>query len=203
VERLPSGRFRARVGGPDGVYVSAPATFETRTDAARWLDVQHADLLRGTRQAPARPSASPPVAMYVAAWIEEYSEARESTKELYRGLLRTCITPFLGRTGVGSLTQAAVRRWHHQLGELLSADAERHRTELLAKGRDGSTASIRDGRPRQAQAYRLLRAAMTTAVSDGLLEVNPCTMRSAGTPRRAVGRSRPVTDRLLSPAQGR
>ena len=44
VERLPSGRFRARVIGPDSRYVSAPATFANRTDAARWVDVQHADL---------------------------------------------------------------------------------------------------------------------------------------------------------------
>jgi hypothetical protein len=34
VERLPSGRFRARVIGPQGRYVSAPATFANRTDAA-------------------------------------------------------------------------------------------------------------------------------------------------------------------------
>ncbi len=201
VERLPSGRFRARVVGPDGAYVSAPATFITRSDAARWVDVQHADLVRGLWQAPPRRASSPTVAIYVGAWIEEHPTARESTKELYRGLLRTCITPFLGRAAVGMLSPAAVRRWHHQLGEHLTTDAERARLELVAKGRQGSAASVRDGRPRQAQAYRLLRAAMTTAVSDGLLKVNPCQIRGASTPRRAVGRARPVTDRLLSPVQ--
>jgi hypothetical protein len=45
VERLPSGRFRARVIGPQGRYVSAPATFANRTDAALWVDLQHADLV--------------------------------------------------------------------------------------------------------------------------------------------------------------
>jgi hypothetical protein len=127
VERLPSGRFRARVIGPDGRYVSAPATFPSRTDAARWVDVQHADLVRGTWQAPVKPSASPSVAAYVARWIEEHPTARDSTKELYRGLLRTCIAPTLGRSAVGSLSPAAVRRWHHQLGERLASDAERRR----------------------------------------------------------------------------
>jgi integrase len=201
VERLPSGRFRARVIGPQGRYVSAPATFPNRTDAARWVDVQHADLVRGTWQAPVKPAASPSVAGYVSRWIEEHPNARDSTKELYRGLLRTCIAPTLGRASVSGLTPAAVRRWHHQLGERLAADAERRRTALQAKGRKGSAASVRDGGARQAQAYRLLRAAMTTAVGDGMLRANPCTISSAGTPRRAVGRSRPVTDRLLSPAQ--
>ncbi len=60
---------------------------------------------------------------------------------------------------------------------------------------------MRDGGARQAQAYRLLRAAMTAAVGDGLLQANPCTIRGGAVPRRALGRSRPVTERLLSPAQ--
>jgi len=201
IERLPSGRFRARVIGPDARYVAAPTTFTSRTDASLWLDLQHADLVRGSWQAPVRPSASPSVATYVEQWIEEHPTARDSTKELYRGLLRTCITPTLGRTGVSSLSTALVRRWHHQLGERLAADAERRRADLAAAGRQGSAASLRDGLPRQAQAYRLLRAAMTTAVTDGLVQTNPCTIRGASTPRRAMGRGRPVTDRLLSPAQ--
>jgi integrase len=189
------------VVGPAGRYVSATVTFATRTDASVWVDVQHADLVRGTWQAPVRPSASPTVEAYLAEWIEQHPTARASTKELYRGLLRTCIAPGLGSAAVSRLTAAAVRRWHHQLGERLAADAERRRAALAAKGRQGSAASVRDGATRQAQAYRLLRAAMTTAVTDGLLAANPCTIRGAATPRRAVGRARPVSERLLSPAQ--
>ncbi|MBA2770370.1 MAG: hypothetical protein H0U35_14830, partial [Sporichthyaceae bacterium] len=173
--------------------MSAPTTFTSRADASLWLDVQHADLVRGTWRAPVKPSASPSVTTYVAAWIEEHPTARDSTKELYGGLLRTCIAPTLGRTGVGSVSPAAVRRWHHQLGERLAVDAERRRAGLAARGREGSGASVRDGGARQAQAYRLLRAAMSTAVADGLLHVNPCRMRGAATPRRAIGRGRPVT----------
>ena len=127
VERLPSGRFRARVIGPDGRYVAAPTTFTSRTDASLWLDLQHADLVRGTWNAPVRPSSSPSVATFVEQWIEEHPTARESTKELYRGLLRTCITPTLGKTGVSSLSPALVRRWHHRLGERLAADAEQRK----------------------------------------------------------------------------
>ncbi len=201
VEQLPSGRFRARIVGQDGKHVSAPTTFTSRTDASLWVDVQHADLVRGAWKAPIKRSASPSVGAYVERWIAEHPTARESTKELYRGLLRTCITPTLGRVAVSSLTAASMRRWHHQLGERLAADAERRRAELLAKGREASAASVRDGATRQAQAYRLLRAAMSTAVTDGLLQTNPCTIRGAATPKRAVGRSRPVAERLLSPVQ--
>jgi hypothetical protein len=85
VERLPSGRFRARVIGPDGRYVSAPTTFTSRTDASVWVDMPHADLIRGTWHAPVRPSASPTVVAYVGEWIEQHPTARDSTKELYRG----------------------------------------------------------------------------------------------------------------------
>jgi integrase len=42
---------------------------------------------------------------------------------------------------------------------------------------------------------------MTAAVGDGLLNANPCTIRGGAVPRRALGRSRPVTERLLSPSQ--
>ncbi|MEP6665272.1 MAG: site-specific integrase [Nocardioidaceae bacterium] len=201
MERLPSGRFRARVVGPDDKYVSAPTTFTSRTDASLWVDLQHADLVRGAWKAPIKVSASPSVGAFVEQWIAEHPSARESTKELYRGLLRTCITPTLGRVAVGLLTAAGVRRWHHKLGERLAADAERRRAELVARGREGSVASVRDGATRQAQAYRLLRAAMTTAVTDGLLASHPCTIRGAATPGRTVGRAGPVADRLLSSGQ--
>jgi integrase len=163
--------------------------------------VQHADLVRGTWAAPVKASSSPSIAAYVAGWIEEHPTARESTKELYRGLLRTCVTPTLGRTAVSRLTPAAVRRWHYHLGVRLAVDAEHCRKVQVAAGRVPSAASVRDGAARQAQAYRLLRAAITTAVDDGLLQANPCTLRGAGTPRRAVGRDRAVSERLLSPAQ--
>ena len=42
---------------------------------------------------------------------------------------------------------------------------------------------------------------MTTAAGDGLVQANPCMIRGGATPRRAVGRSRSVAERLLSPSQ--
>lgn len=78
VERLPSGRFRARVVGPDGMYVSAPTTFTSRTDASLWVDVQHADLVRGAWKAPVKVSASPPMGAFVEQWIAEHPTARRS-----------------------------------------------------------------------------------------------------------------------------
>ncbi len=61
--------------------------------------------------------------------------------------------------------------------------------------------SVSDGRARQAQAYRLLRAAMATAVVDRVIDEQPCRIAGAGRPRRALGRVPDIADRPLSPEQ--
>ena len=134
-------------------------------------------------------------------WITEHPSARASTKELYASLLRTCITPTLGRVPVAKPTPKRVRRWHYELGERLAADAATRRAPLVTRGRDVSPVTVSDGRARQAQAYRLLRAAMATAVLDRVIDVQPCRIAGAGTPRRALGRVPDIADRLLSPDQ--
>ncbi|TAK68872.1 MAG: site-specific integrase [Actinomycetota bacterium] len=203
VEQLPSGRFRARMVAPDGRYVSAPTTFTTRTDAAVWLDLQHADLVRGVWKAPRTSAgAASTVAEYVARWIEQHPTAKDSTKGLYRGLLRGCIAPDLGKVRLGALTADTVRAWHFSLGRRLAADCAAERDRLALAGRAPSSASVRDGRTRQAQAYRLLRAAMATAHADGLIGEQPCRIAGAGTPRPSVER-RDLAERLLSPGQVR
>lgn len=201
VEQLPSGRFRARLVAPDGRYVSAPTTFISRTDAAVWLDLQHADMVRGVWKAP-RKSTGPAytVGEYVARWIEQHPSAKDSTKGLYRGLLRGCIDPNIGKVKLGALTADTVRMWHYQLGRRLAADIAAERDRLALTGRAPSAATVRDGRTRQAQAYRLLRAAMVTAHGDGLIGEQPCRIAGGGTPRPSCQR-RDLAERLLTPAQ--
>ena len=201
VEQLGSGRFRARMLAPDGRYVSAPMTFISRSDAAVWLDLQHADMVRGLWKAP-RKSTGPActVGEYVARWIEQHPKAKDSTKELYRGLLRGCIDTDLGKVNLGALTADAVRVWHYRLGRRLAADMAAERERPAAAGRVPSSATVRDGRTRQAQAYRLLRAAMATAHGDGLIGEQPCRIAGAGTPRPNADR-RDLAERLLNPAQ--
>lgn len=201
VEQLSSGRFRARMVDPDGRYVSAPMTFTSRTDAAVWLDLQHADMVRGVWKAP-RKSTSPActVGEYVERWIEQHPKAKDSTKELYRGLLRGCIDSDIGKVRLGALTADAVRVWHYRLGRRLALDMAAERDRLTAAGRAPSSATVRDGRTRQAQAYRLLRAAIATAHGDGLIGEQPCRIAGAGTPRPNADR-RDLAERLLTPAQ--
>lgn len=70
-------------------------TFATEADATVWVDLQRADQVRGLWQAsdPApvpRPDVRT-VGAYVQEWITQHPSARPGTKELYGGLLRTCI----------------------------------------------------------------------------------------------------------------
>ncbi len=125
---------------------------------------------------------------------------KDSTKELYRGLLRGCIDPDIGKVKLGAITADTVRVWHYQLGRRLATDIAAERDRLALAGRAPSTATVRDGRTRQAQAYRLLRAAMVTAHGDGLIDEQPCRIAGAGTPRPSVER-RDLAERLLTPAQ--
>ena len=131
-------------------------TFATRADATVWVDLQRADQVRGLwqAQAPARRTDVRSVGEYVQEWITRHPLARPGTKELYAGLLRTCIVEDLGEVQVTDLTAEEVRRWHFELGERLAAAADCRRAALLAKGRQVSTASVSDGRTRQAQTYR-------------------------------------------------
>ncbi len=54
VGQLPSGRYRARYTGPDGVRHSAPITFVARIDAEGWLVDQERMISRGEWEPPAR-----------------------------------------------------------------------------------------------------------------------------------------------------
>ena len=165
-----------------------------------WVDAQRVDIARATWKAPRRVRVT--VAAYIARWIDQHPSAKESTRELYRGLLAACIEPSLGRMPLPSVTPDMVRQWHHELGRQLADDAEGERQRLAATGRTPSRSTVRDGSARQAQAYRLLRAAMRTAYQDGLIVDQPCRLEGAGRPRMTAARAEHrVADRILTPQQ--
>ena len=177
VERLPSGRFRARVVGPGRAVRVGAGDVRDGTDAAVWVDLQHADLVRAYGRPPtAGGSSRRRWGSTSRGGSPSTRRHGASTKELYVGT-----APHLhrrrpwGRVPVGSLTAGA--------GPALAPPARgasRRGRRRSPRGAAGSGAarsarrSVSDGRTRQAQAYRLLRAAMATAVGDGLIEAQPC-----------------------------
>ncbi|MEA2826290.1 MAG: hypothetical protein QOG43_729 [Actinomycetota bacterium] len=161
VDRLPSGRYRVRLTDPaTGARVSA-GTFTNKADAEKAFASAVTAQDRGTWVAP---RTTLTLADYSNQWLESRltskgTRLRPRVRELYEGQLRLHILPTLGRAPLAKLRPTTVRSWY---------------TALVDHGPGVITA---------AKCYRLLRAILNTAVEDGLLAVNPCTIRGAGAER--------------------
>ena len=96
---------------------------------------------------------------YATAWIKERPGLRPNTVQVYQYVLARHLVPFFGNRAVADIREAHVRRW---------------RAELLDSG--SSPSSVVKG-------YRLMKAIMSTAVDDGIVQRNPCRVRGAGQDR--------------------
>ena len=108
-------------------------------------------------------SGARPLAQYAARWLDSRRVRSHplapKTRDLYRVLMRVHLEPTFGKRNLNAISAEAVRRWHASV----------------------STAS---GAMTAAKSYRLLRAMLSTAVADGLIQSNPCRVHGAG--RRAI-----------------
>jgi len=156
LDKRPSGGWRARYTGPDGKRRSR--TFDTKTDARVWLTSASADITRKSWRAPEGGKRT------VGAYFSEYvvrDDLRASTQALYAGLWKHHLAPTWERTPVAEITPAQVRAWH--------------------------TAATKTSKPTAlAQSYRLLRSVLNVAVGDEVITMNPCRLKSAGTPKAAT-----------------
>jgi len=166
VERLSSGRFRARYPGPDGRRYTAPTTFVTKSEARGWLSLQHTEITR-KRWAPpeSAPSAVVTFGGYAQQWLAQ-RDLKPRSREHYRKLLDQHLLPAFGPTALAAITPESVRSWHAGIGS--------------------KTPTLR------AHCYGLLRTILATALSDGLIAANPAHIKGAGTTKRAIS-IRPVT----------
>ena len=170
VEKLPSGRWRARVR-VDGAYYPAPETFDAKVDADAWLKRQVDAVAAGTWQPPVKdtPAASVlTVRAYADRWLSERT-LKPRTRADYRRLLDRLVLPDLGDIPLSDLRPDQVRSWH---------------------------ATISPGKPTmRAHAYGLLRTIMGTAVEDDLIAASPVRIRGAGsTPRASTTRIAAVSE---------
>lgn len=143
--------------GEDGVRYSSsahgqPASFRTKLDAETWLGTIKRSVDLGTWRAPGSEiERGLTLRSYADQWLTTRA-LKPRTKALYEDLLRLHVLPTLGDLKLTSITPAAVRVWHSELST---------------------------GPTRKAHSYSLLHAICATAVSDELLDANPCRIRSA------------------------
>jgi integrase len=156
--KLPSGRWQVRYQTPEGRRITAPTTFATKADAARYLSSIELDQVRGVWHDPA-PAQRETLRAWSRRWLDQHSTTlTPSTAESYRGLLERCVLQRLvdgKQVGLGELSLAALTPM--RVGEWL---ADLNRTNLSAS--------------RIRKAYRILSLAMDAAVRERLLQSNPC-----------------------------
>jgi integrase len=181
VRELTSGRHQASYQGPDRKYYTArrdsdggPLTFDSYGDADGWLADRQSEIRHGKWAPPGLVSKQQTFASYSAKWLAERKLA-DKTREGYQLILDKHLNPAFGDKPVAAITPALVREWHASPPPKPQYSGDR-----------------RTGESMRAHAYRLLSSIMRTAVTDGLLPVNPCSIWAAGQDR-AVHEPRPAT----------
>ncbi|MCF3939068.1 tyrosine-type recombinase/integrase [Gordonia tangerina] len=162
IRRLPSGRHQASYIGPDLQRHTGPTTYASRVDAEGWLATERRkielDAWEPPRLAKDRARAQVvTVADYCERWIAE-RRIKPGTRTVYTSMLTNHIAPTIGTVALRNLSPAAVRAWYSNLGT--------------------------DHPRRNSHAYGLLHAACATAVADGLMPANPCSIPKAMNPSR-------------------
>lgn len=165
LSKLPSGKFRARFYGPDGLRYSAPHTFLTERDARRFLSIQEGAISAGNWTPPTKQDPHEVTTNFVEYFNQRLKlwQARTvrpikaSTAALYRKLLRLELEDTFGGRALDEITPALVEDWYAK--------------------------SMAGGKPTQTNnAYGVLRRVMADAVKAGLVPRNPCTVEGAGKP---------------------
>lgn len=174
VSSLPSGRYRASYWGPDGRRHGAPTTFTSQKAARSWLALRQSEIITKAWLPPDAPAAAPTKRLtlreYSDVWLPKRKvrgqPIKTRTREHYRKLLDDHVLPTLGGLPVGAVTRDDVEDWYDKL--------------------DAGTPTLRS------HCYGLLKTIMTSAVSDGRAQTNPCVLRGAGNVKRAT-KTKPAT----------
>ncbi|MGA8114541.1 MAG: site-specific integrase [Actinocatenispora sp.] len=167
MRKLPSGRHQASFVAPDGSRQSAPETFRTKGEADRWLALVETDISRGVwlNEGLGRETFG----NYARAYLRDNPKIGPRWRETCTRNLRLHLAPLVDKP-LRLITTPVVREWYAR----------------AMRGPGGKT-SIR-------QSYRFLRAVMYSALRDGAIGQNPCTVPGAGSDR---AKERPVA----TPAQ--
>lgn len=164
IARLPSGRWRARYLGPDGVRHNAPHTFDAKGDAEAWLAAERQQITAGTWTPPAARVKAAAAAeadrranvffIYGRGWLAGRHDLRPTTRASYRTALERHLVPTFGDSPLHEITPSMVRSWFQSYGEA---------TPIA-----------------RAHAYQVLVAIMAQAEVDEVIARTPCRIKAGG-----------------------
>src|SRR4029453_14769457 len=109
LRQLPSGRWQARYRDATGKSHTAPQTFATRPQAARFLAQVETHLARGEWTDPRAGRVS--FAEWATRWQQTTTNLRPNTRALHGYLLRRFLLPAFAETALADLDLMAVRSW--------------------------------------------------------------------------------------------
>lgn len=150
IRKLPSGRYQASYLH-EGIRFTGPTTFDAINDARAWLARVRADIQRNAWRDP-RPKGTNTFGEYSQTWVEQRLSSkgeplRPRTRVEYRRQLDKGLSE-LAPLRLEAITAPLVRAWHSSRMQ-----------------DSGQTAAAREA--------TLLRAIMSTAVADGIVDRNP------------------------------
>ncbi|MBU9764740.1 site-specific integrase [Mycobacterium sp. TNTM28] len=171
IRKLPSGRFQVRYTGPDGIRHTAPSTFAARIDAEAYIVAKRRDIDREVWDAGDDDRPDPVTfGTYAAGWLAGRQVAgrpiKARTREHYATILDDHLLPTFGNRQVAAIKPKDVRDWY--------------------------AATLIDKPTMRSHAYSLLRTIMGSAVTDELIDANPCRITGAGRAKR-VHKIRPAS----------
>jgi integrase len=146
VQRLPSGRYRARVWDAR-LSREVSKVFKLKAEAEAWRAKTENKRNTGTLTDPSLGRIT--LAGWFAHYLEHAGHLRPSTRSSYEGAMRNLVLPKLGRRRLSDLTHQDCQNWA---------------AELATDGK--STAYIHT-------AYRVLRAVLDPAVKADRIATNP------------------------------
>lgn len=155
VRRLKSGRYQAGYKPhPGAKYLWAPETFRLKGEADEWLRGIYTDLSRGDWIDPNL--ALVEFEAYAREWVRT-RKLKDSTRAKYLDILERHAFPSSSRGGLGDVALGhvraeTIRRWRATLGHIPST---------------------------QARTYALVKSIFATAVTDGRIKSNPCSVPGA------------------------
>lgn len=180
VDKLPSGNWRARYTH-NGKRYSAPTTFRTKRladaflartraeiESGQWMTSEERAEQEAQREAAKQAEAAKqvPFGTYATRWVEQRTNSRgeplkPTSKAEYKRYLDTGKLAVWKNVPIPSITPADVRDWY------------------ASEQQDGHLTSL-------AKQYDFMKSVLKTAVEDGLIPTNPCTVK--GGSRASTGK---------------